>query len=256
MPTPQARRPRPLRRHAGRAPDGADRRQAGAARDPLALRAPAAARGPARRRDREDEPRQAHQRAGQEADGEGAEGVLPQREDQGHPPGAGPQGRPLRRAGRAQGAGREGRHAEGRPREGRPGAQAARGDAAGLRRGDRLAQLHRLADGGALEEDLEGAARPRARRGDPRTPTTTASRRSRSGSSSSWRCASCRRRRRRRSSASSGRRASASRRWRRRSRARRAACSSACRWAACATRPRSAATAAPTSAPFRVRSSR
>ena len=48
---------------------------------------------PARGRDREDQPRQADQRPGQEADGEGAEGVLPQREDQGDPPGAGSQGR-------------------------------------------------------------------------------------------------------------------------------------------------------------------
>ena len=36
-------------------------------------------------------------------------------------------------------------HAQGSPREGRAGAEAARGDAAGLGRGDRLAQLHRVA---------------------------------------------------------------------------------------------------------------
>ncbi len=59
-----------------------------------------------------------------------------------------------------------------------------------------------------------------------------------------------------RSSASSALRASASPRSPSRSPARPAASSCACRWAACATRPRSAATAAPTSAPSRARSSR
>ena len=50
------------------------------------LRTSAGRARPARCRDGEDQHRQADQRAGQEADGEGAEGVLPQREDQGDPP--------------------------------------------------------------------------------------------------------------------------------------------------------------------------
>ena len=52
------------------------------------------------------------------------------------------------------------------------------------------------------------------------------------------------------------RRASARPRWASRWRGPRAANSCACRWAACATRPRFAATGAPTSAPCRARSSR
>ncbi len=85
----------------------------------LALRAAAAPRRPAGGRDREDESRQAHQRAGQEADGEGAEGVLPQREDQGDPPGARQEGRPRRRARRScKRADREGRPAQAGAREG------------------------------------------------------------------------------------------------------------------------------------------
>ena len=88
------------------------------------------------------------------------------------------------------------------------------------------------------------------------TRTTTAWRRSRTASSSSWPCASSSARPRARSSASSALRASASRRSPSRSPAPPAASSSACRSAACATRPRSAATAGPTSAPSPARSSR
>ncbi len=164
---PQAGRARPPRRHPGGASDRRHSREAGPARAALALRAPAAAGRSARGRDREDQSRQAHQRAGQEADGEGPEGVLPQREDQGDPSGAGAQGRPHRRDGRAQGADREGLDAQRGAREGRTGAQAARGDAAGLGRGHGLAQLHRVAGLGAVEEGLQGAARPRQGGGDP-----------------------------------------------------------------------------------------
>ena len=45
-------------------------------------------------------------------------------------------------------------HAQGGPREGGPGAAAPGGDAAGLGRGHGLAQLHRVARGRALEEGL------------------------------------------------------------------------------------------------------
>ena len=54
----------------------------------------------------------------QEADGAGAEGVLPQREDEGDPEGAGPQGRPRVRDRRAAQEDRAGAHAEGRRGEG------------------------------------------------------------------------------------------------------------------------------------------
>ncbi len=89
------------------------------------------------------------------------------------------------------------------------------------------------------------------------TRTTTTWRRSRSASWSTWPCASsspnsCRAR----SSASSARRAWARPPWASPSPGPWAASSSACPWAACATRPRSAATAAPTSAPCPGGSSR
>ena len=84
------------------------------------------------------------------------------------------------------------------------------------------------------------------------TPTTTTSRRSRTGSSSSSPSAGSSRTRGARSCASSARPASARPRSASRSRARSAGASSASRSAACATRPRSAATGAPTSAPCRA----
>ena len=58
-------------------------------------------------------------------------------------------------------------HAEGSPREGRAGAEAPRGDAAGLGRGDGLAQLHRVARRRALEEGLARVQGPDPRREDP-----------------------------------------------------------------------------------------
>ena len=70
----------------------------------------------------------------QEADGAGAEGVLPQREDEGDPEGARPQGRPHERGGRAAQEGRAGPDAQGRRGEGAPGAEAPRVDAARCRR--------------------------------------------------------------------------------------------------------------------------
>ena len=161
------RRPRALRRHAVGAPGRRHRREADAARGRVSLRASPEAPGPAGGRDRQGQHRPPDQQQGQEADGEGPEGVLPQREDQGHPPGARPQGRPDRRGRGAQEEDRVLRHAEGGPREGRAGAAAPRGDAAGLGRGDRLAQLHRVARGRALEEGLARVQGPDARREDP-----------------------------------------------------------------------------------------
>ncbi len=87
-------------------------------------------------------------------------------------------------------------------------------------------------------------------------PTTTVWRRSRSASSSTWRCSSGSRSSRVRSCAWSVRRAWARPRWASPSPGPPTASSSACPWAACATRPRSAVTAAPISAPCRARSCR
>ena len=101
----------------------------------------------------------------------------------------------------------------------------------------------------------DGRPRPRATRARCSTPTTTTSRRSRTASSSSSPCASSSRTRAARSSASSARPASARRRSASRSPARSGASSCASAPAACATRPRSAGTAAPTSARCRARSS-
>src|SRR5262249_46986676 len=101
--------------------------------------------------------------ARQEADGEGAEGVLPQREDEGDPERAGPQGREGERDRRAEEEDRTGEDARRGRGEGDPGAEAAGSDAADVRGSDRLAQLPRLADRRPLAEEDEGIARPEAR---------------------------------------------------------------------------------------------
>ena len=84
----QDRRPGAVRRHALRAPGRAHRREAGAPGGGVPVRASPEAPGPAGGRDRQGQHRPPDQQQGQEADGEGPEGVLPQREDQGDPPGA------------------------------------------------------------------------------------------------------------------------------------------------------------------------
>src|SRR5262245_34602191 len=66
----------------------------------------------------------------EEADGEGAEGVLPQREDEGDPEGTGSQGRQGQRGRGAQEEDRAVEDARGGRRKGHPGAEAPRGDAA------------------------------------------------------------------------------------------------------------------------------
>ena len=161
-----------------------------------------------------------HPVARQEADGEGAEGVLPQREDEGDPEGTGAQGREGQRGRRAEEKDRTVQDAEGRRGEGDPGAQAPGSDAADVGRGHRLAQLPGLADRGAVAQEEPREPRPEARRRDPATKTTTGSRRSRSASSSSSRCAPWSRSRRRRSSPSPDLPESARPRWPSRSRAR------------------------------------
>src|SRR4029077_15641065 len=94
---------------------------------------------------------------------EGAEGVLPQREDEGDPEGTGPQGREGQRSRRPQEEDRPGEDAERGRREGGPGTEAARSDAADVGRSDRLAQLPRLADRRALVQEDAREPRPEAR---------------------------------------------------------------------------------------------
>ena len=94
------------------------------------------------------------QSRGKAADGARAKRVLPQREDQGDPEGTGP--RREKRIRRTEEEDRSRRHAQGSTRQSGAGTEEARGDAADVGRVDRLAQLSRLAAGGALEEALEG----------------------------------------------------------------------------------------------------
>ena len=122
-------------------------------------RAPEPHRRHPRSRGRQAPGRSPHPVSREEADGEGAEGVLPQREDEGDPEGTGPQGREGQRGRRAEEEDRTVEDAEGRRGEGHPGAEAPRSDAADVGRSDRLAQLPRLADRGALaQEDARRAA--------------------------------------------------------------------------------------------------
>ena len=151
--------PGQARRHDRRAPAGRRRREAEPARNHLADRAAQPHRRHPRNRGRQAPGRSPHPVARQEADGEGAEGVLPQREDEGDPEGAGPQGREGQRGRRAEEEDRTGEDAEGRRGEGHPGAEAPGSDAADVGRSDRLAQLSRLADRRAVaQEDRARAA--------------------------------------------------------------------------------------------------
>ena len=165
------RRPRGRSRQAGRhdcrAPAGGRRREAEPARDRLAARAPEPHRRHPRNRGGQAPGRSPHPVSREEADGEGAEGILPQREDEGDPEGTGPQGREGQRGRRPEEEDRTVEDAEGRRGEGRPGAEAPRGDAADVGRGDRLAQLPRLAHRRAVAQEDAGEPRPEARRGDP-----------------------------------------------------------------------------------------
>ena len=146
------RGPGQARRHHRLAPGGAGRGEAEPARDLLAAGAAVAHPHHPGGRDREAAGRQAHPGPRQEADGARAEGVLPQREDEGDPEGAGSQGRARQRG---RGPAQEDRavpHAQGRRGPRAAGAEAARVDAAHVGRGDGLAQLPRLADRGALAQ--------------------------------------------------------------------------------------------------------
>ena len=153
-----------------------------------------------------------------------------------------------RRGRRAARAARRDRAARGRPPPGRPRALAPGEAAAGGRRARRhphLPGVDRLAAVGQARPRTTSTSSTRARCS---TRTTTTSSRSRTASSSSSPCASSSPTRAARSCASSARPAWARPRSGARSRARWGASSSASAPAACATRPRSAATGAPTSA--------
>ena len=172
----------PLRRHAGRGAGGGPgqaRRhhrlpprgpRRGEAEPPRDLLPPGAAH-PHRRHPRgrggQAPGRQAHPGPRQEADGAGAEGVLPQREDEGDPEGAGSQGRPHQRGRRAPQEDRAGADAQGRRGEGAPGAEAPGVHAPHVGGGHRLPQLPRLADRRALDEEDPRAQGPPRRREDP-----------------------------------------------------------------------------------------
>src|SRR5262249_33955086 len=136
------------------------------ARDHLAARTPEPHRRHPRDRSRQAPGGPQDPVSRQEADGEGPEGVLPQREDEGDPEGTGPQGRERQRSRRAEEEDRTIEDAEGRRGEGDPGAEAPRGDAADVGGSNRLAQLSRLADRGAVAQEEPREPRPEARRRD------------------------------------------------------------------------------------------
>ena len=167
----------PARRQRRRAHVAQARRQAEGARDPGRAQAPGAHPRADRRRDGRAADREAHPRPRQAADGEEPARVLPQRADEGDPEGA---GRDRGRAERARGAGAahpEGRHAEGSARQGDVRAQQAEAHVADVRRGDRGAQLRRLAGEVPVEEEDQGAHRHRSSPRRCSTRITTVSRR-------------------------------------------------------------------------------
>ena len=218
------RRPRGRSRQAGRHHLGAPRRRRGReaepARDHLPDRTAQPDHRPARGGGRQAPGGSQDPVARQEADGEGAEGVLPQREDEGDPEGTGPQGREGQRDRGAEEEDRTVEDARGGRGEGHPGAEAAGVDAADVGGSDRLAQLSRLADRRPVAEEDQGEPGSRSAPRRSSTRTTTGWRRSRTASSSSSPSAPWSRSRRRRSSRSRALPASARRRWRSRSRAR------------------------------------
>src|SRR6185369_6413378 len=163
--------PRGRSREAGRhhlgAPGGRRRREAEPARNHLAGGTAEPDHRAARGRGRQAPGGSQDPVARQEADGEGAEGVLPQREDEGDPEGTGPQGREGQRDRRAEEEDRTVEDAGGRRGEGDPGAEAPRVDAADVGGGHGLAQLSRLADRGSLVQEDPRESRPEARGSGP-----------------------------------------------------------------------------------------
>ena len=236
-------------------PRDQDHREGRSALDRFGRRAPAEDPRPHGGRDRCAAGRKAHPLPRQAADGEDAARVLSQRADEGDPARAGRRRGGLQRAHRARRAHQEDQAVEGSPHQGRRRAQEAQVDVARCRPKRRSSAT--ISTGCSRSP---GARSPRssATSTTPRkcsTPITTASRRSRNASSSISPCSPAPASSRARSSASSALRASARPRSASRSPRPPAASSSAWRWAACATRPRSAVTAAPISARCPARSS-
>ena len=186
---PADRRLRQARRHRRLAPRGQDSRQAADPGDAGRHRAAGEGARPDGERDLGAAGREAHPHARQAPDGEDAARVLPQRADEGDPEGA-------RRRGRQGRACRDRREdqahqaLEGGAREGAARAEEAAADVADVGGSHRRAQLSRLAAVDPMEQevqDQEGSRRSPSRFS---TPTISASRRSRSASSSTSRCSS------------------------------------------------------------------
>ena len=158
------------------------------------------------------------------------------------------------RARRAAPSDRRRENARGGREAGVEGAAAPRRHAGSVDGAFDGADVPRLARRVAVVEERRRSHRHRERTPRSSTRTTTASRRSSGASSSTSRCASSMRRAAARSSASSARPASARRRSARASRAPWGSSSCARAWAACTTKPRSAAIGAPISARCPARS--
>ena len=170
-------------------PDMTHRAAPGAARDDRGRRAAQARLELPRAPDRDPRAQGEDPERGQVRDGQDPAGVHPPRAAQGDPARAG-RGRPA--AGRDQRAAREGRglrHAGGDQRPGDQGDRPDEPDPLGLAGGRRHPHLRRLAGRPALERLDRGPARHQGSRRGSSTRTTTASRRSRSASSSTSRCA-------------------------------------------------------------------
>ena len=149
-------------------------RQAGDAGDGLAVQAAGAALRADQGRDRDPAGREEDPHTRQEADGEDAEGVLPQRADAGDPEGAGRSRRVQERDDRAGRPGQAEEPVERGAGQGQEGAEEAAHDGADVGRGGGRAQLPRLGAGAALGREDRGQAGRRARPSGSSTRTTTA----------------------------------------------------------------------------------
>ena len=251
----ERRRPRGARPHDRGVAADQDRGQAGAARGTRRHQAAAAAVGDPRPRARGDGARLQDPVAGPVRDGQDPARVPAARAAEGDPAGARRGGRDAGRDRGAAPADRGGRPAGGRAHRSRARARPARAAATGGGRVRRDPHLPRVDRHPAVVQVDRGQPRPRARAQDPE-PRPLRHRQGQGADHRVPRGAQAEAgQRRARSSASSARRASARPRSASRSPRRSGASSSASRSAACATRPRSAGIAAPTSARCRARSS-
>ena len=155
-------------RHHRLAPRHQDRREAADPRDHLGLRAARARVHADGERDLGAPGRAEDQEPRQASDGEDAARVLPERADEGDPEGARRQrGRP-RRPRRDRAEDREDQALPRGPREGARRAEEAPPDEPDVGRGDRRAQLSRLAVDHPVGRQGQDQARPRRGAGDPR----------------------------------------------------------------------------------------